>query len=81
MTIGPEGMSKLIGTLALNPQEKYESFRYDPAEFIRSEGISDKELSDEEIRFLRNPYILDMIKDFIYRISIKYDEAGTDKRC
>lgn len=79
MVIGPEGMGKLIGTLALNPDEKYAPFRHDPQQFIRNEGISDKELSEEETRFLRNPYILDMIKDFIFRLSIKYDM--TDKRC
>jgi hypothetical protein len=79
MVIGPEGMSKLIGTLALNYEQKYAPFRLDPEEFIRKEGISDKELSEEEKRFLRNPYILDIIKDFIFRLSIKYDTI--DKRC
>jgi len=77
--IGPEGMSKLIGTLALYPDEKYERFRYDPQQFIKKEGISNKELSKEEERFLKNPYILDMIKDFVFRIHIKYDTI--DKRC
>lgn len=79
MTIGPDGMRILVGTLVVQP-ELLDLFTYHLDEFIKK--ISDKELSEDEEKFLKNAYITDMIKDFVYRIGIKYEESGgvIDKR-
>lgn len=73
MTIGPDGMQKIVGILVTHP-ELFDSFRYQLVEFAKAQ--TGAELSEEEKVFLHNPYIVDLIKDFIERIDIKYDDKG-----
>jgi hypothetical protein len=43
-------------------------------DFVKA--VSKQKLSDEEKAFLKNPYIVDLIKDFIFKLDIKYDKPS-----
>ncbi|MGH9982613.1 MAG: hypothetical protein ACRD8W_01500 [Nitrososphaeraceae archaeon] len=75
--MNPDGMIKVIGTLAVHP-EKLNDFRDDPDGFVF--GITGDRPDEEELRFFRDYYIIDILKEFGEKLDIRYTESGTATR-
>jgi hypothetical protein len=76
--MNPDSMIKVIGTLAVKP-ETVDDFRNDPSGFVLA--ITGENPDEEELRFFRDYYIIDILKEFGKKLDIIYknDAAGPRK--
>jgi hypothetical protein len=63
----PEDMARIIGSIVV--ERDFEEFRRDPKEYAKK--LTSGDLSQEELRFLRNFYIINTIKEYMEKLDIR----------